>query len=124
MSLAVAMSHYTYYLYLVPRGGIDFTRPEIEMERGLFMEVEDHINIPLSVIYSLILTELMDQEKREEAIAYLRDKAYILVRNENVTHGYLVLNQIVDKFIYCNIEKALLRWLMMGPPADKDLDTH
>jgi hypothetical protein len=50
VAIFIAFSHYTYYLYYAPRGGLDYDRAELEIERGLFLEVDDHIARPLAEI--------------------------------------------------------------------------
>ncbi len=58
MAISIAFSHYTYYLYYCPRGGLDYERPEMEIEKGLFEEVDDHLMRPLARLQSSVFTTL------------------------------------------------------------------
>ena len=43
ISVSIAMAHYFYYLYYVPRAHLNIPREELDIERGLFIEVDEHI---------------------------------------------------------------------------------
>ena len=61
----------------------------MEIEKGLFEEVDDHLMRPLARLQSSVLTTLAKKEERDKVLAWLLLKAEVLIRNEGVACALL-----------------------------------